>query len=227
LERGTSLSHRLDYRGSVTRQFTAADPGLLPELLADDLAGRVLGHPLRVAIDGPPCADPGRFAAALVTPLRARGRPAAVVEAETFWRDASLRLEHGRTDLHSYAHEWLDHGALSREVLEPLGPGGSGSYLPSLRDPVTNRVSRAEPVPARADAVLLIAGALLLAHGLQFDRTVHLAVGGAARARRTPADQAWTLPAFTEYDAVVRPVAIADVVIGLDDPRRPAWSATS
>jgi hypothetical protein len=44
----------------------------------------------------------------------------------------------------------------------------------------------------------------------------------AARARRTPPEQVWTLPAFDAYDAQTAPAQLADVVIKLDDPRHPA-----
>jgi hypothetical protein len=174
-----------------------------------------------VAIDGPPCADPDRFAAALLEALRVRGRPAAHVIASSFWRDASLRLEHGREDVESYI-SWLDAGALRREVLDAAL--SSGTYLPSLRDPATNRSTRAAPRTAEPNLVLLVSGSLLLRYGLPFDRSIHLAVSAAARVRRTPADEVWTLPAYDIYDTEVRPVETADVVIKLDDPRHPAIS---
>jgi len=141
---------------------------------------------LCVAIDGPRVADPGAFADALVVPLRALGRPVTHVRAETFWRDAALRLEYGRTDLRSFIKSWLDVEALRREVLDPLGRGGSGEFLPSLRDPVSNRATRAPVQAAGPGSVVLISGERLLGHGLPFDRSIHLAVGHGARQRRTP-----------------------------------------
>jgi len=171
---------------------------------------------VRLAVDGPPCARPDRIATALAEPLRGLGRPFVHVRAESFWRDASLRLEYGREDIESYL-SWLDVGALRREVL-----GGDGWYLPSLRDPQTNRATKAPRKALPDDAVLAVSGPLLLGLGLPFDRVVHLAVSPAARARRTPEEDAWTLPAFDRYDAEVGPVALADIVIKLDDPRHPA-----
>ena len=141
------------------------------------------------------------------------------VHAETFWRDASLRLEYGRHDVESY-RSWLDADALRREVLEPLVT--TGSYLPSLRDPRTNRSTREPARTAEPGTVLIVSGALLLGLDLPFDRTVHLTMSVAARARRTPDDDAWTLPAFTDYDDRVEPIRIADVVIKLDDVKHPA-----
>lgn len=148
-----------------------------------------------------------------------RGHPAVRVRAELFWRDASVRLEHGREDLAAYAN-WLDSDALRREVLVPVTD--QGDYLPSLRDPLTNRSTREPRQQLSAGGVLLVTGSLLLGRSLPFDRTVHLAMSSAARARRTPAEQSWTLPAYDRYDAEISPEQLADVVVRLDDPRRPA-----
>lgn len=170
---------------------------------------------LRVAVDGPPCARPDEFAERLRDPLRVLGRTLLMVRARDFWRDASLRFEHGRNDVDSYLG-WLDDGALRREVL-------SGDiYLPTLRDPITNRATREPPQPIPPNAVLTVSGPFLLGLGLPFDRVVHLAMSPAACARHTPPEDAWTLPAFDRYDAEVAPVELADVVVRLEDPRRPA-----
>lgn len=170
-------------------------------------------------MDGAPAAAPDELAASLLDELRSRGRAAAQIRAVTFWRDASLRLEHGREDVESYL-SWLDDGALRREVLDPVIT--DGAYLPSLRDPVTNRSTREAPVSAPDGLVLIVSGSLLLRRGIPFDRTIHLAVAAAALARRTPEDEAWTLPAYAQYDAETRPADRADVVVKLDDPKHPA-----
>jgi hypothetical protein len=201
--------------------FTPVTAAELPDHLVAVICARTTTHPLRVALDGPPAARPQELAEALIDPLRVRGRPPGLVAAETFWRDASLRLEYGREDVEAYS-TWLDVDALRREVLDPLGPDGSGHYLPSLRDPVSNRATRAPAVLAGPGAVVIVWGALLLGAGLPFDLSIHLSTSPAARARRTAAEQAWTLPAFDRYDADVRPADWADVVVRVDDPRHPA-----
>ncbi len=175
-----------------------------------------------MAVDGPLAADSGSFAAALIEPLRTMGRRAVHVRTDTFWRDAALRLEYGRTDLQSFATGWLDADALAREVLSPVGPGGNGCYLPSLRDPITNRATREPAQRAEPGTVLLISGELLLGRGLSFDATIHLALSAGARRRRTPRTWQWTLPAFDDYDSNVDPVRRADLVVRYDDPARPA-----
>jgi hypothetical protein len=145
-----------------------------------------------------------------------------VVPATGFYRPASLRLEHGRTDPMARYTDWLDVGALAREVLNPLGPGGSASYLPVLWNLERDRAARARPQPMPADGVLLVPGSLLQGVGLPFDVVVHLRVGPAARRRLTPPDQAWELPAFDRYDDEVDPQALADAVVLADHPDRPA-----
>lgn len=201
-------------------------PALLPELVAGFLAGRATaGGALRVLIDGPRCAEPAALADALIDPLRSLSRPAIRVRAVDFLRDASLRFEYGREDPDAYYSGWTDVSALRREVLVPLGPDGTGAYLPTLRDPATNRATRALPQVAPDGAILLIDGDLLLGAGLPADVEVHLLQSPSTRARRMGEGQpawVWTLPALDRYDDEVGPAQLADLVIRLDDPRHPA-----
>jgi hypothetical protein len=197
-------------------------PELLPRLLADLFADAAGGGLLRVAIDGADAAHPGDLADSIVAPLRERGTQALRVHARDFLRPASLRYEFGRTDPDAYYTDWLDAAALNREVLRPLGPSGDGRWLPSLWDADADRATRAPYRVASAPAVLLVDGALLLGRGLDFDLTVHLHLSAGALSRRTPPELAWTLPAYSTYNAEVGPMTSADAVIRLDDPRHPA-----
>lgn len=169
-----------------------------------------------MAVDGPGAAEPAALADRIAERLPGHGRPAVVIRAESFWRDAALRFEYGRQDVESYYTNWLDAAALRREAL------GDGPVLPSLRDPTTNRATREPVVPLAADGVVIVAGELLLGRGLPFDLTIHLAVSPAALRRRTPAQLHWTLAALERYDAEVGPSGIADITARYDDPRRPA-----
>jgi hypothetical protein len=162
------------------------------------------------------------LARAVAGRLPALGRATAVVPATGFYRPASLRLEHGRTDPQARYTDWLDAGALTREVLDPLGPGGSGQYLPVLWDLERDRAARTPPRAMSAGGVVLVPGALLLGIGLGFDVVVHLRMSPAARRRHTAQEQAWELPAFDRYDEEVDPAALADAVVLADHPDRPA-----
>lgn len=199
-------------------------PDRLVQELAERLAAMRPAARLRVAVDGPAAAEPSRLAEALTDPLRVRGRPVLHVRADDFLKPASVRLEPGRTSPDGF-YERLDEGGLRREVLAPAGPGGSGRVLPTLWDAATDRASRAPYLQLPPDTIVVVSGAFLLGGGLPFDLTVHLVLSPAALRRRTPSDEAWTLPAYDRYRREVDPAAFADVVVRLDDPGHPALVA--
>jgi hypothetical protein len=197
--------------------------------LAEALAERVAtaGPPgpwWRIAVDGAPAARTEDLADAVAAALPALGHPVLRVRATGFWRPASLRLEYGHEDADAYYQLWLDTGALRREVLDPLGPGGTGRALPSLRDPVTDRPTRARHVELPAGGVLVLDGPLLLGQGLPLDLTVHLRLSSAALERRTEPAERWTLPAYERYAREALPEETADVLVRADDPLHPAWN---
>ncbi|MCP3804167.1 uridine kinase [Allokutzneria sp. A3M-2-11 16] len=197
-----------------------------PERLLEEIAGRVLDLPrqawVRVAVDGAEAAAPAVLADALVEPLKLGGRAVLRASASGFLRPASLRFEHGRTDPDAFYQDWLDVKGITRELLEPLSPGGSGRVLPSLWDAATDRASRASYVDVPEGGVVVLDGPLLLGQGLPLDLVVHLWLSEAALARRTPPERQWTLGAFARYDNEVDPGLLADLVVRADDPRHPA-----
>lgn len=175
---------------------------------------------LRVAIDGAPAANTGTLADALVDPLRVMGREVVRVRARDFLRPASLRYERGRTDPDSRYDDWLDAGALRREVLS------GEKVLPAFWNVETDRSARADYVPLPPTGVVVVDGELLLGRGFAFDLTVHLWLSPAALARRTPPDDAWSLPAFDRYEQEVGPLTKADIAVRVDDPNHPALRTT-
>jgi hypothetical protein len=195
-------------------------------VLVDEVAARLLAHGrgewVRVAVDGAPPTGPGALADTLAERLRLYGRPARRVSAADFLRPASLRFERGRYNPDARYDDWLDAGGLGREVLEPLSPGGSGRVLPTLWNTETDRATRAGYVLVPVGGVLVVDGELLLGRGLSFEHTVHLWMSGPALVRRTPAEDAWALPAFARYEGEVRPLLTADTGVRMDDPAHPA-----
>jgi hypothetical protein len=149
----------------------------------------------------------------------------ARVRADDFLRARSLRLEHGRDDPDAFHDLWYDVPALRREVLDPLGPGGDGRWLPRLRDAVTDRSARVAPVDAPPGTVLVLDGRFLLRDDVRggLDLVVHLDVSPAARTRRLPPDEVARVgPAWDRYLAESTPAERADVVVRFDHPDRPA-----
>ncbi len=205
-----------------------------PDAVLDHIVELVLGwssvvdHPVRLGIDGPwfpgePAASEATAVAdAVADRLRILGVAGVRVSCADYLRPASLRLEYGHTDPDSFADLWVDIAALRREVLDPAGPGGSGSVLPALWDAAADRAVRAAPVPIGPGAVVVLDGPFLIGRGLPLDVTVHLRLSAAARARRAPESVRWTLPAYARHDADDDPTGSADLVVFADDPDRPA-----
>jgi hypothetical protein len=195
--------------------------------LTDELTERILALPaapwVRVAIDG--VVDTAPLAAALVDPLRVSGKPVLRVSTVDFLRPASLRFEKGKQDPEARYFDWLDEGALRREVLDPLSPGGDGMVLPALWDAGRDRATRLDRVELPAGGVLIAGGELLLGRGLPFELTVHLAVSANALRRRLPPAEQWALPAYARYEEEVHPAEVADVLVRVDDPKHPAVAA--
>ena len=185
--------------------------------LVIDRAGRV-----RLAIDGPPAAEPEALADRVGARLRELGRATVVVRAADFLRPASVRLEYGREDPDEFLDGWLDLGGLRREVLDPAAPGGSGRVLARLWDATADRAYREPYTSLPDDGVVVLAGPLLLNRGLPLDLTVHLHMSPAALARRTEEATRWTLPAYARYEKEHTPAATADLVVLTDHPNRPA-----
>ncbi len=174
--------------------------------------------PVRVLVDGHSSTHPERLADALVAPFEAAGRPTARVSVSDFLRPRSLRLERGREDPDSLLDSWIDVGALNREVLTRVVE--QGEYLPSLRDPDTDRATRAAYVRAAPGTVVVLDGALAIGRGLDADVSVHLALKPATIRRRTPPEDAWTVPAYERYAQEIE--GVPDLVVRFDHPDHPA-----
>lgn len=197
-----------------------------PELLLEHLADAVDALPkdrrAAVAIDGAPPTRTDQLAAGLVSTLKLRGRAAVHVSTRDYLRPASLRFEFGREDPDLFYTDWLDLNALDREVLSPLAPGGTGRVLPKLWDADADRAHRAQYAELTPGGVVILEGSFLLGAGLPLDLTVHLSMSAAALARRIPAAEAWTLPAYRRYDDEQSPLATATIAVRCDDPGHPA-----
>ena len=202
-------------------RFTPLTPERLVSDLADWIARLPQEHP-RVGIDGAAEIGAAALADVVAQRLGELGRPALRASTGWWWRSASLRLELGRTDTDMLLGGWVDGGALQRELLDPLGPAGSGDHLLRFRDPVSDRSIRDARVAAPPHAALLLDGPFLLADLLPLDAVFHLQTTRSTLGRALPADRQWWLDGFDRYVAEDRPAESAAAVIAYDHPRAPA-----
>lgn len=205
-------------RGGVGSSFLPVSPDELAARLGRwiDRAG---DGRIRVGFDGDEAVGTAELADRVAAVLSGGGRPAIRISTRWWWRAASLRLEHGRRDVESRLNGWVDAGALSREVVDPLGPRGSGRYLPRLRDPDRDRALRDSYQQAPDRAVLLLDGPMLGTHSLDLDLRVKVGVSQGRLRRALPDDRQWEIEAFAAYD---RDWPAAAVVLSYDHPGTPA-----
>lgn len=204
--------------------------------LADALGTRRPAHPLRVAVDGPDAAGKTTLADDLAQLL---DRPVIRVGVDGFHRPAADRLRRGPLSPEGYYRDSFDHDVIVDRVLRPLGPGGDGRYLPARWDHRSEQPVPAAPVVAAPEAILLFDGVFLLRPELRahWDVAIYLDVSPAETLRRalvrdldlfgsadvvTERYQARYLPGQELYRREADPAAVADVVLGMDDPGAPA-----
>jgi len=142
------------------------------------------------------------------------------VRAEGFWRPAGQAKDQVRQDVDDWLDVWLDEAALEREVLARAVE--RGDVVPAIRDPLTDRSLREAPVPVPDPGLVVVSGSGLLGRGLSFDAAVHLQASSAALLRRLPDDEQWLVGALARYAEERGPAEAADLVVRVEDPRRPA-----
>lgn len=219
------------------RRVVPVTPSGLVDRLADaahDLhaPAATAGHAVRVGVDSAVTGDGAMLADALGVALRERGLAVLRVAQEGFVRPRSLRLELGADDPDAAWERWYDDAGLRREVLDPLGPSGAMTWVPSLWDVETDRSSRAPRQVAAPGAVAIVDGRFLLRWELAdaFDLVAHLQTSPSCQARRLTeeAERARVLASWQRYLDETDPAArllrgaAAGVVVRHDDPRHPA-----
>ena len=210
------------------------------QLLAE-IAAKILTlrreHPLRVAVDGVDAAGKTLLADELAAALEPAGRTVIRASVDRFHNPAAVRSQRGDSP-EGYFQDSFDYPALVRELLAPLGPGGSRRYRRAVFDYMVELPVNAIVEEAPRDAILVFDGVFLLRSALlshwdfsifveaSFAVTVaraeardqHL-FGDAAEVRRRY--QARYVPGQRLYLEAERPRSRASVVVVNDDPENP------
>jgi uridine kinase len=211
----------------------------LLEQLAAAIAAVRLDHPTRVAIDGVDGSGKTTLADELVGPLRRAGREVIRASVDGFHNPRTVRYARGPDSPEGYFLDSFDYAAVRRELLDALGPRGSGRFRSAVFDYRIDRALDSPPQAARRDAVLLFDGVFLARPELdgcwdltiwldvRFDVTVERAVardsrnGGDAAVTRDKYDRRY-VPGQRLYLTQCRPRERADIVVdntALDRPK--------
>src|SRR5262245_32597978 len=189
----------------------------------------------RVAIDGPDAAGKTTLADELAELLAARGTVTVRASIDGFHRPRQERLAAGELSPHGYLEDSFDLAALRRDLLEPLGPGGSRRIVRQRHDWRRDAPVAAEPEVVPVGAVLVVDGVFLLRRELAdwWERSVFVfappevtlqrarirdadALGGVAEVERRYRGR--YIPGQALYFARERPHERATFVLECSDP---------
>ena len=210
----------------------------LIQQLAARLTGLSLPHPIRAAVDGFDAAGKTTLAEELAEALRASGCPVVRASIDRFHNPRAVRYRQGPDSPAGYYEDSFDLAALRRDLLDPLGPGGSRQIKTALYDFRADAPVPAPQVQAAPNTILVFDGVFLQRPELAdaWDYTIFVQVEVEtilARAVQRDRDlfgdaqavieryQARYLPAQQRYLAEHRPNGKADVVVGNDDVENP------
>jgi uridine kinase len=200
--------------------------------IADAIAAVRRSHPVRVAIDGVDAAGKTTLAAELVPVLEARGRQVVRASADGFQRPSVERRRRGPESPEGYYLDAFDLDALRRELLDPLGPGGSRRYRTAAFDLAADEPLALPQLTAADDAVVLVDGVFLQRPELAscwelrvfvdvpLEEALRRGVARDGEESRRRYEQRY-LPAQRRYLDEVEPRRRADVVLVNADPSAP------
>ncbi|MFP4466594.1 MAG: uridine kinase [Candidatus Goldiibacteriota bacterium] len=205
---------------------------------AKALAGAARGHTVRAAVDGIACAGKTIFADELSEYLEKKGRKVIRASIDGFHNPAAIRHKTGKECPEGYYRNSFNHDALIKELLEPLGPGGSGKYRTEIFDCKTGENINSSFQSAGADEILIFDGIFLLRRELagQWDYTIRLEAdcgvvveraairdkekfGGGKNAREKFLKR--FIPGQKLYEKEIKPAESADMTIDNTFPLEP------
>jgi uridine kinase len=210
----------------------------LINLLVQTIRRMTCPHPTRVAIDGIDAAGKTMLADEIAAALQEEQRPVIRASIDGFHRPKKERYRRGELSPEGYYYDSFDHVAVKQNLLQPLGPGGTGEYRVKVFDFRKDSPILSPVMSAPDDAILLFDGVFLLRPELNdhWDLRIFIHVDFDVSLRRVLSRD---LPLFGSEDAVVeryekryilgqkmylrqvRPQKIADIIIDNDDPQNP------
>lgn len=210
--------------------------------MLETVAERILSvekpHTMRVGIDGVDAAGKTTFADELAAIIEGRGRSVIRASVDGFHRPKAERYRQGEDSPEGYYQDSFDYESIREELLEQLGPSGTGRYRAATFD-LDSDVFVFEPLhTAPSDSVLLFDGILLFRPELNdlWDFRIYLHVEfdeALRRAKLRDADRLGApeavehryrtryIPGQQIYLECVNPRELADIVIDNSDVKEP------
>lgn len=203
------------------------------------IASREVGHPLRVAVDGPDGAGKTCLADELAEEIRRIGRPVIRASIDGFHRPSMDRFARFGDSPEGYYRDSFDHVALRHLLLDRLGPGGDLRYVKRTFDYRSDEAVKEDWADAEPDAVLIFDGVFLLRPELldAWDLRIFLSCDWSEILRRVmKRDSTWMgsptevrdrymqryIPGQQLYFEEARPQELADLVIDNSNYDRPS-----
>lgn len=150
------------FRQKSDSKSIALDRAEAIEQLADSIAAIELPHTVRVGIDGVDASGKTTLADELVVPLKERGRPVIRSSTDRFHRPRADRHRRGTDSPEGFYLDSFDNDSMRDELLDQIGPGGSGKYRTTIYDQETETFVYEELSTAQAGSVLLFDGIFLM-----------------------------------------------------------------
>ena len=131
----------------------------------DEVAGHLVGllpdQIVRIAVDGVDGAGKTTFANELAEVIRASRRPVIRASVDGFHNPRAIRYRRGRHSPDGFFEDSYNYTALKKNLLEPLGPRGSGRFRTAIFDHVTDMPVPSDEREALPSSILVFDGIFL------------------------------------------------------------------
>lgn len=202
--------------------------------LADRIAEGHVSGIFRVGIDGVDGAGKTTLGDRLAQVLEARGSRVIRAGIDGFHNPRAVRYARGKDSPEGFYRDTTNLAALKSELLDPLGPGGSGRFRRAMYDHRTDSALSLPQETAGRSAVLVFDGIFLHRPELRriWDLSIFLEVPFAesyrrmaSRDRSDPKPEALSNRRYFEgqklYLTMCRPQKLADILVDYADPEAP------
>lgn len=214
------------------------DRNRLLEFVASKIVSIKLPYPTQVAIDGIDAAGKTIFADELGVVLQGRGRHVVRSSIDGFHNPCQVRYRRGEDSPEGYYLDSFNLDALKKQLLNPLGPGGSLLYRTCVFDFREDVPIEQDHLIARSDSILLFDGVFSFRPELIgcWDFKIYLDISFDSCLRRVVERdlsrmsdpeaviqryQTRYIPGQKNYFRLCSPKIHADLVIKNDDPGDP------